>query len=45
VEEVAFRMGYIDVEQLRFLASNYLKNDYGRYLIEIADEEEGTEVA
>ena len=41
VEEVAFRMGYIDVEQLRFLASNYLKNDYGRYLIEIADEEEG----
>ena len=41
VEEVAFRMGYIDVEQLRFLASNYLKNDYGRYLIEIADEEDG----
>jgi len=41
VEEIAFRMGYIDVEQLRFLASNYLKNDYGQYLIEIADEAEG----
>jgi len=38
VEEIAFRMGYIDVEQLRFLASNFLKNDYGQYLIEIADE-------
>jgi glucose-1-phosphate thymidylyltransferase len=44
VEEIAFRLGYIDVEQLRLLASNYLKNDYGRYLIEIADEEDGTEV-
>ncbi len=41
VEEIAFRLGYIDVEQLRLLASNYLKNDYGRYLVEIADEEEG----
>ena len=41
VEEIAFRMGYIDVEQLRFLASKYLKNDYGRYLIEIADEADG----
>jgi glucose-1-phosphate thymidylyltransferase len=41
VEEVAFRLGYIDAAQLRLLASNYLKNDYGRYLMEIADEEEG----
>ena len=39
VEEVAFRMGYIDAAQLRILASEYLKNDYGRYLLEIADEE------
>ena len=45
VEEVAFRLGYIDAAQLRLLASNYLKNDYGRYLMEIADEEDGTEVA
>jgi len=43
VEEIAFRMGYIDSEQLRLLASNYLKNDYGRYLAEIADEADGIE--
>jgi len=40
VEEIAFRLGYIDAAQLRSLASNYLKNDYGRYLLEIADEED-----
>jgi len=40
VEEIAFRLGYIDAVQLRLLASNYLKNDYGRYLLEFADEEE-----
>jgi len=45
VEEIAFRLGYIDAAQLKLLASNYLKNDYGRYLMEIADEEDGTEVA
>jgi glucose-1-phosphate thymidylyltransferase len=41
VEEIAFRMGYIDAEQLKLLACDYLKNDYGRYLMEIADEEAG----
>jgi glucose-1-phosphate thymidylyltransferase len=41
VEEVAFRQGYIDNEQLRLLASNYKQNDYGRYLVDIADEEDG----
>jgi len=38
VEEIAFRQGYIDTAHLKLLASNYLKNDYGRYLMEIADE-------
>jgi glucose-1-phosphate thymidylyltransferase len=42
IEEIAFRMGYIDREQLRLLASKYLKNDYGRYLIELVDEENET---
>ena len=41
IEEVAFRLGYIDAAQLRVLAANYLKNDYGRYLMEIAEEEDG----
>jgi glucose-1-phosphate thymidylyltransferase len=44
VEEIAFRLGYIDAEQLKILASNYLQNDYGRYLMEIADEDDGTEI-
>ncbi|CAB1063394.1 Glucose-1-phosphate thymidylyltransferase (EC [Olavius sp. associated proteobacterium Delta 1] len=41
VEEIAFRLGFIDAAQLRLLAANYLKNDYGRYLMEIADEGDG----
>lgn len=40
VEEIAFRLGYIDREQLRKQAAIYTRNDYGRYLIEIADESE-----
>ena len=38
IEEIAFRLGYIDSEQLINLASKYLKNDYGQYLMEIARE-------
>ena len=38
IEEIAFRLGYIDSEQLKKLASKYLKNDYGQYLMEIAKE-------
>jgi glucose-1-phosphate thymidylyltransferase len=38
-EEVAYRSGFIDVEQLARLAEPYLKNDYGRYLLRIAEEE------
>jgi len=40
LEEIAFRLGYIDSEQLKNLASKYLKNDYGQYLMEIARETE-----
>jgi glucose-1-phosphate thymidylyltransferase len=38
LEEIAFRLGYIDREQLENLAVKYLKNDYGQYLMEIARE-------
>jgi glucose-1-phosphate thymidylyltransferase len=38
LEEIALRLGYIDRQQLRKLAANYMKNDYGRYLMELADE-------
>ncbi|KAA3606648.1 MAG: glucose-1-phosphate thymidylyltransferase [Calditrichaeota bacterium] len=33
LEEIAYRLGYIDAEQVRKLASVMLKNDYGQYLI------------
>jgi len=38
VEEVAYRMGFIDDQQLRTLAEPLLKSGYGRYLNQIADE-------
>lgn len=40
-EEVAFRMGYIDVAQLRRLAEPLLKSGYGNELLDIADQAEG----
>ncbi len=33
VEEIAWRMGYIDDEQVERLARPLEKNDYGRYLL------------
>ncbi len=37
-EEIAFRMGYIDAEQLQRLAEPLKKNGYGQYLLNIARE-------
>jgi len=37
VEEVAWRMGYIDNKQVRKLAENLGKSDYGQYLLNILD--------
>lgn len=37
-EEIAYRQGYIDAEQLRALAAPYAKNGYGQYLLQILDE-------
>lgn len=36
-EEIAFNLGYIDSEQLRKLAEPLKKNEYGKYLMAIAD--------
>lgn len=33
IEEIAFEMGYIDKNQLKFLAEGYKNNDYGNYLL------------
>lgn len=37
VEEIAYRMGYIDAEQVRNLAESLNKNDYGQYLLQVID--------
>ena len=39
IEEIAFRLGYIDHKQLAKLAKDMLKNEYGRYLMDIVAEE------
>lgn len=44
IEEIAFRLGYVDREQLRKLAKDMLKNEYGRYLMEILSEEKASEI-
>jgi glucose-1-phosphate thymidylyltransferase len=39
IEEIAYRLGYIDREQLKNLAHDMLKNEYGQYLMEIIEQE------
>jgi glucose-1-phosphate thymidylyltransferase len=39
LEEIAFRSGYINKEQLLLLAEPLKKNNYGQYLIKIANEQ------
>ncbi len=36
-EEIAYAQGWIDADALRALAAPYLKTEYGRYLVRIAD--------
>ena len=37
-EEIAFRMGYIDAEQLELLAQPMIENGYGAYLMKVLSE-------
>jgi len=39
VEEIAYRQGYIDRARLLATAAEYRKNDYGRYLRDVARED------
>jgi glucose-1-phosphate thymidylyltransferase len=39
-EEIAYRMGYIDAEQVLRLAEPLKKSTYGQYLLELVEEEE-----
>ena len=40
IEEVAYRMGFIDADRLRELASDFRGNDYGVYLESVLEEEQ-----
>lgn len=39
LEEIAYRMGYIDKEKLAELAQPLKKNDYGQYLLRLAEQD------
>lgn len=40
IEEIAFSLGYIDTQQMKALAKDMLKNQYGQYLMDIIQEKE-----
>ncbi|MCP4715677.1 MAG: glucose-1-phosphate thymidylyltransferase RfbA [Deltaproteobacteria bacterium] len=40
IEEIAFRMGYIPLKQLKKLGEEMANNSYGQYLLDIAKDEE-----
>ncbi|MBY0124243.1 glucose-1-phosphate thymidylyltransferase RfbA [Bacillus sp. S/N-304-OC-R1] len=42
IEEIAFRRGYISRKQLLNLARPLMKTDYGKYLLEVADNKSNT---
>ena len=37
IEEIAFRRGFIDKDQLLKLAEPLMKTNYGKYLVEVAN--------
>lgn len=44
LEDIAFRQGWISREKLREVAKPMSKNDYGKYLLRLADEDEKNSV-
>jgi glucose-1-phosphate thymidylyltransferase len=40
-EEIAYRMGFISREELRALGNSMVSNNYGTYLLQLAEEKEG----
>jgi glucose-1-phosphate thymidylyltransferase len=41
IEEIAYRLGYINREDIKRMASEMLKNDYGNYLLRLIREDKG----
>ena len=39
LEEIAYRLGYIDAEAVNALAQPLLKTDYGNYLLQVLEEQ------
>ncbi|MGI9449950.1 MAG: glucose-1-phosphate thymidylyltransferase RfbA, partial [Geminicoccaceae bacterium] len=39
LEEIAYRLGYIDDQALRHLADPLLKTEYGQYLLQVLEEQ------
>ena len=39
IEEIAYRMGYIDIDQLRHVAQPLAKNSYGQYILKLIEVE------
>jgi glucose-1-phosphate thymidylyltransferase len=42
IEELAYRLGYISADQLANLAQDMMQNEYGQYLLEIANDVENS---
>ena len=40
LEEVAYRMNYIDADQVRVLAEGLKKNEYGQYLLRLVEQDQ-----
>ena len=38
IEEIAFRMDYIDKVQLKLLGNKMINSSYGKYLIKVSEE-------
>ena len=38
LEEIAYRLGYIDSDQVERLAASMMKNQYGQYLMDMLNE-------
>ena len=45
LEEIAYRKGYINKEQLLELAKPLMKTDYGKYLVKVSNEKIGQELS
>jgi glucose-1-phosphate thymidylyltransferase len=44
LEEIAYQLGYITLDQMEALASDMLKNQYGKYITDIVAEEKNMQV-